>query len=79
AETAQAIRAARSEREATALPAEIAALVASRERARAARDWATADHLRREIVERGWRIEDTAAGSRLLPRRDAAAAERVRG
>jgi len=67
AETAQAIRAARSDREATAPPADVATLLISREQARAARDWTTADRLRREILERGWRIEDTPTGPHLHP------------
>lgn len=65
-ETVEAIRAARSEWVAAAPPADIAALVASRERARAERDWDTADRLRQEIVERGWSIEDAPTGPRVV-------------
>lgn len=79
AETAQAIRAARSGRGATTPPADVAALVLSREQARAARDWATADRLRREIVDQGWRIEDGPAGPRLLPLGRTPISERPQG
>ena len=67
AELAQAIQAARSGREAPTPPADVAALVAEREQARAARDWATSDRLRQQVVEQGWRVEDTPAGPRVLP------------
>ena len=66
---AQAIRAARAGREDPTPPADVGALVALRERARAARDWAASDRLRQQIVERGWRVEDTPAGPRLRPLR----------
>lgn len=79
AETAQAIRAARSDRDATTPPADVAALVISREQARAARDWATADRLRREIVDQGWRIEDAPAGPRVLPLGRTPRSERPQG
>ncbi|MGH2451538.1 MAG: CysS/YqeB C-terminal domain-containing protein [Candidatus Limnocylindria bacterium] len=64
---AQAIRAARATEPAP--PAEVRSLVASRERARAAEDWATADRLRGRIVELGWRVEDEAAGTKVRPLR----------
>lgn len=67
AELARAIRAARSDRQDPTPPADVAALVAQREQARTARDWAAADRLRQQIVERGWRVEDTPAGPRALP------------
>lgn len=51
-----------------AAPAEVRELVASRQRARAAADWAEADRLRAEIAARGWDVEDTRDGTRLLPR-----------
>lgn len=69
--TARAVRDARSEREAPRPPADVEALVAARERARAARDWSTADRLRRKITGSGWRIDDTPDGPRLTARRPA--------
>ncbi|MCS6802118.1 MAG: cysteinyl-tRNA synthetase [Chloroflexota bacterium] len=43
-------------------------LVQARAAARAARDWATADRLRAEIVARGWWVDDTPTGPLLRPR-----------
>jgi len=40
-------------------------LAAARDQARAERDWAAADRLRAELVERGWTVEDTPRGTRL--------------
>ncbi|MGH2378049.1 MAG: CysS/YqeB C-terminal domain-containing protein [Candidatus Limnocylindria bacterium] len=40
-------------------------MVTSRDRARAAKDFATADSLRDEIAERGWAVEDTVAGTQV--------------
>ncbi len=51
----------------SAAPAEVMALVAARQEARARRDWATADALRREIAAHGWQVRDTPAGPRLEP------------
>jgi cysteinyl-tRNA synthetase len=48
-------------------PEEIRTLAAERERARAARDFATADRLRDELAEQGWEIRDTPEGARLVP------------
>lgn len=48
-------------------PAEVLALVESRQAARAARDWATADGLRERIAALGWRVIDTPEGPRLEP------------
>ena len=45
--------------------AEALALATARDEARAARDWATADRLRDELVARGWKVEDTPEGTRL--------------
>jgi cysteinyl-tRNA synthetase len=39
------------------------ALVAERDAARAARNWAEADRLRDELVQRGWIVEDGATGT----------------
>lgn len=49
-------------------PPEVARLAAARDRARGARDWASADRLRAEIDRLGWLIEDTAAGTKLRPK-----------
>jgi cyanophycinase-like exopeptidase len=48
-------------------PIAVSALLAERERARAAQDWATADALRRRIGELGWSVVDTAEGSQVQP------------
>ncbi len=42
---------------------ETRALMAARDEARAARDWAQADALRDQLAGRGWTVEDTAAGT----------------
>ena len=44
---------------------ESARLVAARDEARAARDFARADALRDELVARGWTVEDTPAGTAI--------------
>ena len=67
AEVAQEIQAARSGREGPTPPADVEALVVSREQARAALDWSTSDRLRRQILERGWLVEDTPSETRLRP------------
>jgi cysteinyl-tRNA synthetase len=43
-------------------------LVAQRDEARAARDWAQADALRAELEAAGWLVEDSAAGTRIRRR-----------
>ena len=50
------------------VPREITALVAARDAARAARDYARADDLRRELAERGWDVVDGPDGSTLRRR-----------
>ena len=45
--------------------AESAALARERDDARRARDWSRADQLRDQLVARGWKVEDTAEGTRL--------------
>ncbi len=40
-------------------------LATARDKARADKDWAAADRLRAELVERGWTVEDTPLGTRL--------------
>jgi len=41
-------------------------LLARREAARAARDWAEADRLRDELAAQGWQVRDSAAGPELV-------------
>jgi cysteinyl-tRNA synthetase len=45
--------------------AETAAVIAERDEARAAGDWARADELRDQLVGRGWVVEDSAQGTRV--------------
>ena len=47
------------------IPAEITALAARRDAARAARDWAGADAVRDELQAAGWIVEDTPSGTRV--------------
>jgi cysteinyl-tRNA synthetase len=47
---------------------EAEALLSERERARADRDFATADRIRDELAERGFEVRDTPAGARLVRR-----------
>jgi cysteinyl-tRNA synthetase len=47
------------------VPADVAALAARRDGARAARDWATADGLRAELEAAGWVVEDTPTGTKV--------------
>jgi cysteinyl-tRNA synthetase len=49
-------------------PDDVRALVAEREAARAAKDFAASDDLRDRIAERGWVVQDTPAGSVLVPK-----------
>jgi cysteinyl-tRNA synthetase len=55
--------------QATPSRAELERLLAEREAARAARDFATADARRDEIAALGWDVRDTPQGAQLLPRR----------
>ncbi len=48
-----------------AVPDEVLDLVARRDQARAARDFAAADALRDEMVGLGWVVEDSAAGTKV--------------
>ena len=48
-------------------PREIVELAASRERARAEKDFAEADRLREEIAAAGWEVRDVAGGFKLYP------------
>ena len=51
------------------VPAEVSALVAERDDARRARDYARADALRDEIGAAGFDVIDDASGSTIRPRR----------
>ncbi len=48
-------------------PEEVVELAGRRERARAERDFAAADELRRQIASLGWEVRDGAGGFELLP------------
>jgi cysteinyl-tRNA synthetase len=48
-------------------PAEALELLAQRETARAAKDWAEADRLRDALSAAGWVVRDGAAGAELVP------------
>jgi cysteinyl-tRNA synthetase len=50
-------------------PEHVLTLLAEREAARAARDFATADQRRDEIAALGWDVRDTPQGAQLMPRR----------
>lgn len=54
--------------DATAIPAEVLALVEQRLQVRAAKNWAESDHLRDEIAALGWIVKDTKDGPKLSPR-----------
>jgi cysteinyl-tRNA synthetase len=53
--------------DAGAPPAEVLALAALREKARARQDWVEADNLRQQILGLGWSLQDTTTGPRILP------------
>jgi cysteinyl-tRNA synthetase len=55
------------DRAASEAPAEVAALLEARERARADREYAEADRLRAEIAALGWEVRDGPTGPELLP------------
>jgi cyanophycinase-like exopeptidase len=57
-------RAARPSPAPETLPAEVAELIAQREDARRARDWAEADALRQRIADMGFEVQDTPDGPR---------------
>ncbi|MGU7782206.1 cysteine--tRNA ligase [Burkholderia sp. PU8-34] len=48
------------------IPDSIRALLGERERARAAKDWAKADEIRETLNARGWRVEDSKEGQRVV-------------
>jgi cysteinyl-tRNA synthetase len=52
--------------EKTDVPAEVSELVEKREAARKAKDFKTADAIRKEIAAKGWLLEDTPTGPRVL-------------
>ncbi|MBN2068798.1 MAG: cysteine--tRNA ligase [Opitutales bacterium] len=49
------------------VPADIAALAEKRSEAKKAKDWGTADALRQELQEKGWKIIDTREGYSVEP------------
>ncbi len=49
----------------TVVPEEITALVQAREKARQAKKWDEADKLRKQVLEKGWIIEDETFGAHL--------------
>ncbi|PCE22401.1 cysteine--tRNA ligase [Paraburkholderia acidicola] len=49
------------------IPADVAVLVAEREKARADRNWVEADRLRDALQAMGWQVQDSADGQRLSP------------
>ncbi|WP_147820830.1 cysteine synthase [Salidesulfovibrio onnuriiensis] len=49
------------------LPEEVQLMVADRQKARAARDYAESDRLRDAIAAQGFRVEDAASGPRVFP------------
>jgi cysteinyl-tRNA synthetase len=53
------------------IPREVSEWAQAREAARKEKNWAEADRLRKAISERGYVVEDTAQGPRLLPKADA--------
>jgi cysteinyl-tRNA synthetase len=50
------------------IPPEVTGLAQDRETARTRKDWKEADRLRKEISTRGYVVEDTPQGPRLLPK-----------
>ena len=56
------------DRDATAIPAEVLALVEQRQQARAAKNWAESDRLRDAIAKFGWDVKDTKDGTKLTAR-----------
>jgi cysteinyl-tRNA synthetase len=47
------------------VPAEVHALVAQRQAARAARDWAASDRVRQDLAALGWQVQDTPQGAQV--------------
>ena len=53
---------------AEAVGVEVEALLAAREEARAARDFARADEIRDRLAELGWEVRDSSDGAKLVPK-----------
>lgn len=51
----------------TDIPDKIAQLVAKRESARKEKNWKLSDHLREEIKQKGWKVEDLPEGTKCYP------------
>jgi cysteinyl-tRNA synthetase len=51
-----------------AIPEEIQQLARQRDMARAAKDWSSSDSIRGEIESRGYAVEDTSEGTRIVPK-----------
>ncbi len=49
------------------IPDDIKALIAEREIARKEKNWSESDRLRDKISERGWTVEDTEEGQKVIP------------
>ena len=49
------------------IPADVLELRDARERARATRDFTTADRIREQLRDRGWEVRDGPGGPELLP------------
>ena len=56
---------AKAKKEKTKIPAAVEKLMQEREQARAEKNWQKADELRNKIYDLGFRIEDTAAGTKI--------------
>jgi cysteinyl-tRNA synthetase len=50
------------------IPPEVTGLAQDRESARVRKDWKEADRLRKEISARGYVVEDTPQGPRVIPK-----------
>jgi len=61
-----------AEEDGPVVPSEVMDLLALREEARAARDFARADEVREKIVDLGWAVTDTAEGPQVRPAGDGA-------
>ena len=48
------------------IPKNIQVLLSEREQVRAEKDWAKADDIRETLNARGWRVEDSKEGQRLI-------------
>jgi hypothetical protein len=64
---AEALAVAEEDEATTTAPAEVWALVAERQAARARRDWAASDALRARIAALGWGVKDTPSGAQVEP------------